>query len=343
VLFFVASLCGLNWHFNAPDKPAVSQPLMVPGVNKTPPPESPAPPGMVWIPGGVFWMGSSSDHPGLQDAKPLHLVQVDGFWMDRTEVTNAEFARFVQATGYVTEAERQADPKTYPAVSLWKLRPGSAVFLPPKDGDKLAEPSSWWHFVPGADWRHPEGPDSSIEGRENYPVVHVSWEDAQAYARWAKKRLPTEAEFEFAARGGLERKLYPWGDELCPHQQWRMNAWQGDFPMRNLKLDGFLHASPVASFPPNGYGLYDMEGNVWEWTSDWYRPNYYESLSRNSISRNPSGPVTSFDPLEPGMPKRVQRGGSFLCSGESLLVGFRGKGPPHMSAYHLGFRCVKDR
>jgi formylglycine-generating enzyme required for sulfatase activity len=337
-LFSAACLFSLSWQLAEPDKPAESH-IIQPSIN--PALDIKAPVGMVCVPGGTFWMGSAN--PEAKDAQPLHLVQVHRFWMDQTEVTNAEFAKFVEETGYMTMAERQPNLKDYPAVSLYKLKPGSAVFSPPRDGDKLDEPSAWWHFQAGANWRHPEGPESSLEGREQYPVVHIAWEDAQAYAQWAGKRLPTEAEFEFAARGGLDRKRYPWGNTLSPQGHWRMNVWQGYFPSRNLKADGYLHAAPVKSFPPNSYGLYDMSGNVWEWTNDWYRSDYYSLLSKGqTISLNPTGPFDSFDPNEPGAPKRVQRGGSFLCDGDHFWIGTRGKGTPESSSYHLGFRCVKD-
>lgn len=332
------SLAGL---LPAREQKAESQPSVTPYINHSPPPEK-APPGMVWVPGGIFWMGAQD--PTLEDARPLHLVYVHGFWMDQTEVTNREFARFVEATGYVTEAERQPDIREYPAVSLMKLRPGSAVFSPPSTGCQLDDECAWWRFMPGANWRHPEGPDSTIKGREDYPVVHVTWQDAQAYAKWAGKRLPTEAEFEFAARGGLDRKRYPWGDALTPHGRWMMNIWQGKFPKNNIKRDGYLHAAPVKSYPPNGYGLYDMTGNVWEWTADWYHADYYKHLS-GRLAINPQGPANSFDPEEPSMVKRVQRGGSFLCNSKScrsFWVGTRGKAAPNTSSYHLGFRCVKD-
>jgi sulfatase modifying factor 1 len=298
-----------------------------------------APEGMIWIPGGEFRMGDAD--PMFPDAQPVHKVYVDGFWMDRTEVTNAQFARFVEATGYVTVAEQQPNPKEFPDVPPEKLVPGSIVFTPPDKQVPLDQPLSWWRYVPGASWRHPEGPDSNLDGRESHPVVHVCWHDAQAYAKWAGKRLPTEAEWECAARGGLEQKRYCWGDELLPAGTWQANIWQGDFPRANTKEDGFERTAPVASFPPNGYGLFDMSGNVWEWCADWYRPDYYA----NSSARNPAGPESSYDPSEPHLPKRVQRGGSFLCSDTYCVryrPGPRGKGEPGSAASHIGFRCVRS-
>jgi formylglycine-generating enzyme len=295
--------------------------------------------GMVWIPSGEFQMG---DPDALfPDAQPIHKVYVDGFWMDGTEVTNAQFGRFVEATGYVTLAERQPDPKEFRDVPPEKLVPGSIVFTPPDKEVSLDQPLSWWRYIPGANWRHPEGPDSDLEGRENHPVVHVCWYDAQAYAKWAGKRLATEAEWEYAARGGLEQKRYCWGDELLPGGKWQANIWQGDFPRVNTKEDGFERTAPVASFPPNGYGLCDMSGNVWEWCADWYRPDYYASSS----TRNPPGPDSTYDPNEPNLPKRVQRGGSFLCSDVYCVryrPGARGKGEPGSAASHIGFRCVRS-
>ena len=302
-----------------------------------PPAPDRAPDGMAWVPGGSFWMGD----PRFPDAQPVHRVTVDPFWMDKTEVTNAQFARFVNATGYVTVAERVPDPKDFPDVPRDKLKAGSIVFTPPERGVNLDDPSQWWQYVPGADWRHPDGPGSGIEAKQNYPVVHVCWLDAAAYATWAGKRLPTEAEWEFAARGGLDHKPYAWGEEKKPGGKWLANVWQGQFPGENTAEDGYPRAAPVGSFPPNGYGLYDMAGNVWEWCADWYRPDYYAA----SPLRNPPGPDDSLDPLEPGVPKRVQRGGSFLCA-DSYCVryrpGARGKGEVSSGLSHLGFRCVKS-
>ena len=300
-----------------------------------------APPGMVRVPGGTFWMGGND--PATLDADPPHLVRVDGFWMDRTETTNADFAAFVKATGYITVAERTPDPKDYPGVPPEKLVAGSAVFTPPPGPVSLADPLSWWRYVPGADWRHPEGPDSSIAGKDDFPVVHVCYDDALVYSKWADKRLPTEAEWEYAARGGLDRKTYPWGDDREPDGKPRMNHWQGDFPVKNTAADGFTRLSPVGTFPPNGFGLLDMAGNVWEWCSDWYRPGY-EVDSSGSLLENPVGPGSSDDPNEPGIPKRVQRGGSYLCSDlycTRYLPGSRGKGAVDSGASNVGFRCVR--
>jgi formylglycine-generating enzyme required for sulfatase activity len=305
------------------------------GVNSAPPPGN-APAGMVWIPGGTFWMGSDE----FDDTKPIHKVYVDGFWMDRTEVTNAQFAAFVQATGYVTVVERPLDPKRYSKGRTEK--PFSLVFVPPT---KAVDPfqcdiGEWWQAVPGACWKHPEGPGSDLTGSENHPVVHVCYDDAVAYAKWAGKRLPTEAEWEFAARGGLDRKRFCWGDEARPDGKCLCNNWQGKFPNKNLAQDGFAGAAPVGSFPPNGFGLHDMAGNVWEWCSDWYQPSYSTSFA----TRNPRGPDSGYDPMEPGVPKRVQRGGSFLCADNyctRYLPGARGKGDPDSSANHIGFRCVR--
>ena len=282
---------------------------------------------MAWVPGGTFHMGSDHHYP---EEAPAHPVAVTGFLIDRHTVTNDEFGRFVDDTGYVTLAEQPTDEP-----------PGSIVFVPPSQPVDLADHLNWWAWVPGADWRHPEGPGSSLFDRTGHPVVHVAWQDAEAYAVWAGKRLPTEAEWEYAARGGLDRKRYVWGDELKPGGKWMANIWQGRFPYENKKEDGFEGTAPVGSFPPNGRGLYDMAGNVWEWCSDWYRPDYY----RNSPKKNPQGPDSSYDPHEPGQQKRVQRGGSFLCSDSyciRYLPGGRGKGEVKSAASHVGFRCVRS-
>ena len=257
-------------------------------------PLGPAPEGMVWVPGGTFWMGA--DDASMPDAKPVHEVTVSGFWMDRTEVTNRQFARFVKETAYVTIAERQPDPKDFPDAPPEKLVPGSIVFTPPAGRVSLDDPLVWWRYVPGANWRHPEGPKTNIEGKDDYPVVQICWYDAVAYANWAGKRLPTEAEWELAARGGKVRSRYVWGDDPLPGGKWQANIWEGHFPDQNSADDGFARTAPVATFPPNGFGLYDIAGNVWEWCSDWYRPGY-----ETSETLDPTGPKSSYDPGEPGV------------------------------------------
>lgn len=323
-------------------------------VNSSPAPAL-SPEGMVYIPGGEFSMGSldptemfcGGDQP-MDDARPLHRVYVDGFFMDATEVTNREFDRFVKETGYVTVAERKPTREEFPNAPEENLVAGSVVFSPPPRPVPLDDRYQWWAYVPGASWRHPDGPQSDLKGRESSPVVHIAYEDAAAYAKWAGKRLPTEAEFEFAARGGLTGKAYPWGDELKPGGKWPTNIYQGKFPVEggDAGEDGFKGIAPVAQFRPNGYGLFDVGGNVWEWTSDWYRADYYSTLAaQGGVARNPKGPSTSLDPSEPDQPKRVQRGGSFLCTDEyctRYMVGTRGKGEVRSASNHLGFRCVKD-
>ena len=312
-------------------------------INSTPAP-SPEPVGMIWIPGGTFWMGC--DSCGMPDAAPQHLVSVDGFWIDRTPVTIADFEKFIKATGYVTVAERPLDPKAFPGVPANMLVPGSAVFNATGDPVPLDNPLRWWRYTPGADWRHPEGPGSDIGGRADHPVVHVAYEDAVAYAKWAGKRLPTEAEFEFAARGGLDRNLYPWGNELMPGNRAPANIWQGRFPAKDSAEDGYAGTAPVTAFAPNGFGLYDMGGNVWQWCADWYRADYYGTLARTgALTSNPRGPEDSFDPQEPGATKRVLKGGSYLCSEQycaRYLVGSRGKGEVTSGASNLGFRLARS-
>ncbi|HEX3315103.1 MAG TPA: formylglycine-generating enzyme family protein [Gemmataceae bacterium] len=396
-------------------------------------PPGPAPAGMVWIPGGEFYMGvgdveDPSGAPGdfFADARFVHKAEVDGFWMDRNVLTNEAFAEFVAATRYVTIAERQPDPKDFPqatAEELKNLVPGSVVFVKPAaavdDPFGPGQFQKWWRYVPGASWQHPQGPDSDIKGLEKHPVVHVAYDDAVAYCRWAGKRLPTEAEWEFAARGGLDRKEYVWGDHLkelpvlteaiddsataiavddahflepgiqfaidgellelksktgnklvvvrgqhgssahaagkslsLPDEKdqgrskigkWMCNAWQGEFPNENRVEDGFEGIAPVAQYPPNGYGLYDMSGNVWQWCADWYQKDYY----KRSPKLNPRGPTSSFDDCDPDVnqPMRVQRGGSFLCADNycrRYVAGARNKGEVLTGANHIGFRCVKD-
>lgn len=310
------------------------------------------PEGMKEIPGGEFSMGSSNPigmkdggHERMEDARPVHRVYVNGFYMDATDVTNTQFAAFVQATGYVTIAEKRPTRDEFPDAPEENLVAGSIVFTPPAGQVSLDNHYQWWSYVKHADWKHPEGENSSIERKGNYPVVHIAWEDAVAYAKWAGKRLPTEAEWEFAARGGKTGEIYAWGNQLNPNGQWMANTFQGHFPGTDNGADGFRGIAPVGQFPPNGYGLYDMAGNVWEWCNDWYRSDYYQQLSKSGIATNPTGPASSFDPAEPAEKKKVQRGGSFLCTDQyctRYMVGTRGKGEWRSPANHVGFRCVKD-
>jgi sulfatase modifying factor 1 len=308
------------------------------------------PPAMIWIPGGTFLMGTN-DKESFPNERPAHLVQVQGFWIDELDVTNAEFSKFVEATGYVTTAERKIDwedlkkelPPGTPKPDDSALAPGALVFTPTAGPVPLNDLSAWWRWVHGANWRHPEGPESSIQGRENHPVVQVSWYDAVAYAQWAGKRLPTEAEWEFAARGGLESKRYVWGDEFKPGGKYMANTWQGIFPVRDSGEDGFVGTSPVGSFPANGYGLYDMAGNVWQWCSDWYRVDRNVEAASKNVCRDPGGPAESYDPADPYSPKRVVKGGSFLCNPsycESYRPTARRGTPPDTGSSHTGFRCV---
>jgi len=314
-----------------------------------------APPGMVWIPGGEFAMGST-DPLARDDEQPVHRVRVRGFWMDATEVTNAQFRAFVQATGYRTVAERPIDwkelrkqvPEGTPKPPPEKLLPGSLVFAPPANAVALDDVAQWWSWTTGADWQHPTGPGSSIDGKGDLPVVHVAHEDAVAYCAWAGKRLPTEAEWEFAARGGIAAAVNTWGNE--PVGPSRANTWQGHFPDVNTMADGFAGAAPVRSFPANGYGLHDMAGNVWEWCSDRYRPDAYvrdvAAAGPDGVTIDPQGPPASMDPRNPHAPdSRVHRGGSFLCNDSycaSYRVAARMSCPPDTGMSHVGFRCVRE-
>ena len=312
-----------------------------------------APPGMVWVPGGEFYMGGEAPmHNGQisRECLPMHKVYVDGFWMDKYEVTNAQWAEFAKETGYLTIAEQKPDPRDFPGAKEEDLKdPFSIVFTPPKEAvrnlDVAHQEHLWWAVVRGADWKHPEGKESSITGKDNYPVVHIAYVDAVEYCQWLSKkngkkfRLPTEAEWEFAARGGLDRKFFTWGDEIKVDGKWMANIWQGNFPTENTAEDGFAGLAPVGSFPPNGYGLHDMAGNAWEWCNDYYQESYYSF----SPKMNPRGPESGIDPQEPGMAKRVQRGGSYLCADNyciRYLVASRGKGEEKSAQNHVGFRCI---
>ena len=307
--------------------------------------------GMVLIPSGEFKMGGKSAQAD-PDEFPRHDVAVSAFFLDATEVTNKQFESFVKETGYVTIAERSIDwndlrkqlPPGSPKPSDSLLHPGSLVFKPSQVAVNLSDPSNWWSWKLGANWRHPEGQGSSIQDRMHHPVVHISWEDANAYANWAGKRLPTEAEWEWAAMGGSQDAKYPWGNQPAEQAYDKANFWQGFFPLENLELDGFYGTAPVKSFPPNGYGLYDMAGNVWEWCSDRYHVNAY-SQSTNQVVENPKGPTSSFDPAEPYAEKYVLRGGSFLCN-DSYCSGYRVarrmKSSKDSGFNHTGFRCAKN-
>ena len=301
-------------------------------------------PDMIWIPGGTFAMGSDKHYP---EERPVHRVTVDGFWMDRYPVTNERFARFVAETGHVTFAEIPPNPEDYPGALPHMLYAGSLVFVQPAGPVDTRDYSNWWQYMKGADWRHPYGPDTSNEGLDKHPVVHVAFVDAEAFARWEGKELPTEAEWEFAARGGLEGAAYAWGDEFLPDNQYMANTWQGEFPWQQFGKDGFESTSPVAAFPPNGYGLYDIIGNVWEWTTDWYVPKHpQEAVKACCIPRNPRGPRAeeSFDPCQPGqIPRKVLKGGSHLCAPNycrRYRPAARFPEPVDTSTCHVGFRCI---
>ena len=313
------------------------------------------PKGMVWIPGGEFSMGSNVEDESLcsikgvtKDAAPIHRVYVDGYFMDETEVTNEQYAEFVKATGYITVAEQKPTKEEFPTAADEDLIAGSVVFSPTPSAVNLNNFLQWWAYIGGTDWKHPEGPGSSITGREKYPVVQIAYEDAAAYAKWAGKRLPTEAEWEFAARGGKTGNLYAWGNTLKPKGKFQANIYQGHFPIKDGDTgeDGFKGIAPTAQYAPNAYGLYDMAGNVWEWVNDWYSVDYYKSLSENGkVAKNPQGPEAYNDPNDTNEIKKVHRGGSFLCTDQyctRYMVGTRGKGEVRSAANHLGFRCVKS-
>jgi formylglycine-generating enzyme required for sulfatase activity len=303
---------------------------------------------MVWVVGGEFLMGATQEENGFAEEYPQHQVSVNGFWMDATEVTNAEFANFINATGYITTAERKPDwdimklqlpPNVEkPADSL--LVPGGLVFTPTKNEVLLNDASQWWKFVKGASWKHPEGPQSDIIGKDNHPVVQISWEDAMAYCKWAGKRLPTEAEWEWAAKGKSKHAKYGWGNQELSDDFIPANIWQGNFPYNNLVQDKFYTTAPVQSFTANDNGLFDMSGNIWEWCADWMDANYYKTLSDKTI--NPVGPADGGTTTHPY--QKVLKGGSFLCH-SSYCTGYRisrrSSSGWESSSNHIGFRCVK--
>lgn len=349
----VAGVAGWQWRAGVQAAPGAPQVIVGDGVN--------SPAGMAWVPPGEFLMGSDS---GLAqpNEKPAHRVRVKGFWMDLTHVTNDQFARFVEETGYVTTAERKPDwetirvqlPPGTPRPPDDALVPGAMVFVGTEGPTSLVAYWNWWRYVPGASWRQPQGPGSSIEGKGDHPVVQVSYEDVQAYARWAGKRMPTEAEWEYAARGGLEQATYVWGDELMPEGRPMANYWDANqraFPVVSPEAGGAVGTLPAGTFPPNGYGLYDMTGNAWQWVSDWYRADYFLMQSKlgKRVIDNPQGPSDSWDPSQPGVPadapKRVIRGGSFLCN-ESYCLSYRPSArqaaDPYSPMSHVGFRLVSD-
>lgn len=326
-LMIIGALGGCDQTAEAPEACLIDLPLPDRG-NPTA--------GMVRLTGGVFAMGASPEHP---EEGPPRQVQVGDFWIDQTEVTNAAFARFVEATGYVTQAERPLPAADYPGLSAEERRPASLVFV--GAGAAGGNPAAWWRIIPGADWRHPEGPGSSIAGKESWPVVHIGWEDALAYARWLGRDLPTEAEWEYAARGGLNGARYAWGDDQTPGGRQQANTWQGVFPVADTGDDGHkAQPAPVGCFPANGHGLYDITGNVWEWTSDWYRPGL---LPASVLEQGGPSRAMSRDPDEPGQPKHVIKGGSFLCADNFCFryrPAARAPGPHDSGASHVGFRTV---
>jgi sulfatase modifying factor 1 len=322
-------------------------------------PPAPAPAGMAWIPGGVFTMGSDKS-PAKPNEGPAHRVRVHGFWMDRTPVTNDEFAAFVKATGYVTTAERTPDwtslkvqlPPGTPEPPAGTLVPGALVFVGTSEPVDLEDYTKWWRYVPGASWKHPQGPGSSLAGLGDHPVVQVSYDDALAFAKWKHERLPTEAEWEFAARGGLKQATYAWGNTMAPHGRPMANVWDNSpepFPVVDSKAADKPQTSRVGSFPPNGYGLFDMTGNVWQWVADWYRADAYAREVQHGVTVDPQGPADSYDPEDPdatpGAPKRVIRGGSFLCS-QCYCMSYRPSArrgtDPESGMSHIGFRLVSN-
>lgn len=292
---------------------------------------------MVWIPGGSFTMGSTDYYP---DEQPLKKVEVAGFWIDKYEVTNTQFSEFVDATAYITVAERQLDPNDFPGIPTGQLKPGSVVFIMPTELANSGNLTQQWQFILGAQWRRPTGPDSNLDGKEHHPVVHIAYEDALAYAKWLGHKLPTETQWEYAARGGLEQQTYVWGEEFTPNSIWQANTWQGMFPVLNTEDDGYVGVAPIGCYAANGYGLYDMTGNVWEWVSDWYYPKHQEVVPATQGKKK-----TGYDPRQPNVPVRVIKGGSYLCAKNYCMryrPAARHAQETTLGAAHIGFRTVKN-
>lgn len=307
----------------------------------------------MWVPGTIATMGTN-DPKSQANERPTHQVNINGFYMDAHPVTNAQFQKFVDETGYITTAEKKPDweelkkqlPPNVAKPDDSLLQPGSLVFTPPTEAVPLNDLQGWWKWTKGANWQHPEGPNSNLKGRENHPVVHVSWDDANAYAKWAGKRLPTEAEWEHASRGGLVDKRFPWGDEFMPNGKHMANTFQGEFPHKGVAEDGYIGTSPVKTYPANGYGLYDMVGNVWEWTADHYDATLHQTQSKKGVCAHANGPEKCNDPEDPYATKRVIKGGSFLCNEkycESYRPSARRGQTPDTGTSHIGFRLVKDK
>lgn len=336
---------------NSPEEKVAAEPEPISLLTEQPE-NIPTPEGMVWIPGGQFQQGAvASDKMAMDHEKPAHPVAVDGFFMDITEVTNAEFSKFVEETGYVTVAEREIDweemkkqlppgtPKPHDSI----LQPGSLIFKKTKSSvPNLYDYSQWWEWKIGANWKHPYGPESSIEGKEDHPVVHITYQDAAAYADWAGTRLPTEAEWEYAARGGQADAVFFWGTDKTQLSE-MANTWEGEFPKENTEIDGFEGIAPVKTYPPNEYGLYDMAGNVWEYAADWYNTNYYSEALEEGLQRNPSGADKPYNPHNPQMREKVIKGGSYLCNASycaSFRISARMANSLDSSQEHVGFRTV---
>jgi sulfatase modifying factor 1 len=301
---------------------------------------------MVWVPGGQFRMGSDDYYP---EERPVHEVSVEGFWIDRFTVTNERFENFVEATGYLTIAERELDPAEFPGAPAENLKPGSMLFKPTTGPVDLQDYTNWWDWAPGTNWSHPFGPESSLRGMDKHPVVHIAYEDAEAYANWAGKKLPTEAEWEYAARGGLDGKNFAWGDEDPSDEKPMANTWQGEFPWQNHLIDGYERTAPVGSFTPNDYGLFEVTGNVWEWTCDWYVPRHENEIIKSccGVAVNPriENVEKSYDHNQPQfqIPRKVVKGGSYLCAPNYCLRYRPAARQPQMidtGMSHIGFRCI---